>query len=103
MKTAYPTAACSTDTTFVHIAIGDLATICIGSDCDPARVVSFETFKSGSRMGFLKSVTVVHTERDGSDGTLIQKFIVDKRGRMTYGGSFRLGIGYARSYRDPHI
>ena len=103
MKTAYPTAACSTDTTFVHVAIGDLATIHIGCDCDPARVVAFETFKSGSRMGFLKSVTVVHTERDGSDGTLIQKFIVNKRGRMNYGGSFHLSIGYARSYRDPHF
>jgi hypothetical protein len=103
MKTAYPTVTNANDTAFVHIRVGDPATICIGSDCDAARVVSFETFKSGSRIGFLKSVTVIHTERDGSDGTLIQKFIVNKRGRMTYGGSFYLGIGYARSYRDPHF
>ena len=104
MKTAYPTVSNPNDTTFVHVAIGDLATIHIGSDCDPARVVSFETFKSGSRMGFLKSVTVTRIEAfGGADMCVTEKYIVNKRGRMTYCDSFHLSIGRARSYRDPHF
>ena len=102
MKTAYPTAAHTLDTAFVHIAIGDMATIHIGCDCDPARVVSFEVFKSGTRMGFLKSVTVARVEADGSWHEATEKFIVNKWGRMTFAGSFHLSIGRARSYRDPH-
>jgi hypothetical protein len=104
MKTAYPTASSTLDTTFVHVAIGDLATIHIGCDCDPARVVAFEVFKSGSRMGFLKSVTVVRIEAfGGSSLEVTEKYIVNKWGRMSYCGSFHLSIGRARSYRDPHI
>ena len=103
MKTAYPTVSNPNDTQFVHVAIGDMATIHIGCDCDPARVVSFEVFKSGTRMGFLKSVTVTRIEAfGGADMCVTEKYIVNKWGRMNFCGSFHLSIGRARSYRDPH-
>lgn len=105
-----------TTASVTSVEVGMPATLCIGSDRYPATVRSVSYFKSGARVGEVRSVIVQQDSVSVVGGTwpdleysfapdpngAIHLFFADRNGRLN-NSSMRLTIGERRRYNDPHF